>query len=95
MTLVLEKGCVARVLRGRGTGSTVLILGEDPEGNMLVANGRRMRVETPKRKNRKHLKLLVKREAEDAPSNRRVRQILAEAEKGIIEQEGLFCQRMT
>lgn len=98
MAVQTETGWIARVLQGRGKGELVYVLGESPDGRLLVANGRAISTEKPKKKNRKHLEAVcVSQEIQAAgerPSNRYVREQIRTAEKGIIEQEGLFCQRM-
>lgn len=93
-----EKGCIARVLRGRGEGRYVMILELCGDDRVAIADGRALRAEKPKIKNRKHLRVLTAPialgEDGELPSNRRLRQMIREAEQGIIEQEGLLCQRM-
>ena len=49
---------MARSLAGRDAGIICLILREEDE-NVFVADGRDRRVETPKKKNRKHVRLIT------------------------------------
>ena len=51
-------GCLARSLAGRDAGVICLILHEEDE-NVFIADGRDRRVETPKKKNRKHVRLIT------------------------------------
>ena len=51
-------GCLARSLAGRDAGVICLILREEDE-NVFIADGRDRRVETPKKKNRKHVRLIT------------------------------------
>ena len=51
-------GCLARSLVGRDAGIICLILREEDE-NVFIADGRDRRVETPKKKNRKHVRLIT------------------------------------
>jgi hypothetical protein len=51
-------GCLARSLAGRDAGIICLILREEDE-NVFIADGRDRRVETPKKKNRKHVRLIT------------------------------------
>lgn len=92
----IKRGAIAKVLCGRGEGRLVLVLREEPDGRLAVSDGKRIRVEMPKSKNRKHLAFFSEVEINeaDALSNRRVREMIRDARMGIIEQEGLFCQRM-
>ena len=49
---------MARSLAGRDAGIICLILREEGE-NVFIADGRDRRVETPKKKNRKHVRLIT------------------------------------
>jgi hypothetical protein len=49
---------LARSLAGRDAGIICLILREEDE-NVFIADGRDRRVETPKKKNRKHVRLIT------------------------------------
>lgn len=49
---------MARSLVGRDAGIICLILREEDE-NVFIADGRDRRVETPKKKNRKHVRLIT------------------------------------
>ncbi len=49
---------MARSLAGRDAGIICLILREEDE-NVFIADGRDRRVETPKKKNRKHVRLIT------------------------------------
>ena len=49
---------MARSLAGRDAGVICLILREEDE-NVFIADGRDRRVETPKKKNRKHVRLIT------------------------------------
>ena len=49
---------MARSLAGRDAGIISLILREEDE-NVFIADGRDRRVETPKKKNRKHVRLIT------------------------------------
>ena len=51
-------GCLARSLAGRDAGVICLILREEDE-NVFIADGRDRRVETPKKKNRKQVRLIT------------------------------------
>lgn len=92
----IKRGVIAEVRCGRGKGRLVLVLREEPDRRLAVSDGKRIRVEMPKSKNRKHLAFFSEVEIKegDVLSNRRVREIIRDARMGIIEQEGLFCQRM-
>jgi len=85
MTRESVSGRAARITAGRGAGRIVLILREE-EGRLLVADGRRIRAEKPKAKNQRHLVLLPYRAEEAfAASNRRLRELIREAEEGIMD----------
>lgn len=49
---------MARSLAGRDAGIICLILRDEDE-NVFIADGRDRRVETPKKKNRKHVRLIT------------------------------------
>ena len=49
---------MARSLAGRDAGIICLIVREEDE-NVFIADGRDRRVETPKKKNRKHVRLIT------------------------------------
>ena len=49
---------MARSLAGRDAGIICLILREEDE-SVFIADGRDRRVETPKKKNRKHVRLIT------------------------------------
>ena len=72
-------------LTGKEVGQIALVLGSAEDEYALIANGRRIRWEKPKKKNQKHLELLGKAELQEQVSNRYLRKIVAQVEKGIIE----------
>ena len=53
----LAKGEAALILCGRGAGRVCAVVGE-AEGKLLVADGRRIRISSPKAKNPKHLQAM-------------------------------------
>ena len=52
------EGCLARSLAGKDAGMICLILREEEE-YLFIADGRGRRVQTPKKKNRKHVRLIT------------------------------------
>ena len=71
--------------RGRDVGGLFIILDSEDE-YLYLADGKRRRVENPKRKKRKHVEfwavgdgpLSVRLRQGDAPTNRQIRQLLAQ-----------------
>ena len=57
------EGCLAVSLAGRDAGMICLILREEGE-HCYVADGRGRRVETPKKKKRKHVRLITGEDGE-------------------------------
>ena len=52
---MVERGCVVISLSGRDKGRLMAVLRTGPDG-LWLADGRRRRVEAPKRKNPRHLR---------------------------------------
>lgn len=59
-------------LAGRDKGSVLLIIGVCDDGTVLLADGRRRKVERPKRKKLRHLRLLEWQVRTDAPFTNRL-----------------------
>ncbi len=57
------EGCLAVSLAGKDAGTICLILREE-EKYLFIADGRGRRVETPKKKNRKHVRLITGEQGE-------------------------------
>ena len=57
------EGCLAVSLAGKDAGTICLILREEEE-YLFIADGRGRRVETPKKKNRKHVRLITGEQGE-------------------------------
>jgi len=57
------EGCLAVSLAGKDAGKICLILREE-ENHLFIADGRGRRVETPKKKNRKHVRLITGEQGE-------------------------------
>ena len=57
------EGCLAVSLAGKDAGTICLILREEEEC-LFIADGRGRRVETPKKKNRKHVRLITGEQGE-------------------------------
>lgn len=51
-------GKIVRVTAGRGKGGYFLVLGEDEEGRLLLADGKSRKVELPKKKKVKHTEMV-------------------------------------
>ena len=81
----IEKGSIVRILQGKQADKIALVLGGTEDGRALIANGRRLRAEAPKKKNVKHLEAIGKAELQDQVSNLSLRKIVAQTEKGIID----------
>ena len=58
MNMMGSEGCLAVSLAGRDAGMVCLIL-RDEEEYLFIADGRGRRVETPKKKKRKHVRLIT------------------------------------
>ena len=58
----MEISNIVLSLRGHDAGAVLFVLGVE-EPYLLVADGKRRRVESPKRKNRKHVRFLSKSES--------------------------------
>ena len=99
MTQEIKPGDIVMITRGRGEGRAALVIGMTDTGRAHIADGRRIRVDKPKEKSCKHLRPIGRASEETGEwsqtSNRAVRSIIRRVACGIIEQEGLFCQRMT
>ena len=99
MTQEIKPGDIVMITKGRGEGRAALVIGMTDTGRARIADGRRIRVDRPKEKSCKHLRPMGPLSADagdwSQTSNRAVRSIIRRVACGIIEQEGLFCQRMT
>lgn len=81
-------GDVVLSLRGRDEGRALFVVGVSPDGRLLVADGRVRRIESPKKKQTKHVKLLSSPECRVADklrsgekvTNGELRRALAETE---------------
>ena len=77
----LEKGTLVLSLAGRDKGCLLAAVGSDDLDRVLVCDGKERRIEKPKSKNIRHLKVLDAKLEEDAlRSNRALRKALAAAE---------------
>lgn len=80
-----ERGMVVISSAGRDRGTVLAVLGAD-EGGLLVADGRRRRIEHPKRKNPRHVRATDQRISEASmATNRELRRALREAGPHITE----------
>ena len=74
---MVERGCVVISLSGRDKGRLMAVLRTGPDG-LWMADGRRRRVEAPKRKNPRHAALAGCTVSEAAmATNRELRRALA------------------
>lgn len=77
----LEKGTLVLSLAGRDKGYLLAAVGSDDIDRVLVCDGKERKIEKPKSKNIRHLKVLDAKLEEDAlRSNRALRKALAAAE---------------
>ena len=77
----LEKGTLVLSLAGRDKGRLLAANGSDDRNRVLVCDGKERKIERPKSKNIRHLKVLEAKLEEDAfRSNRALRKALAKAE---------------
>ncbi len=77
VTDMVERGCVVISLSGRDKGRLMAVLRTGPDG-LWLADGRRRRVEAPKRKNPRHAALAGCTVSEAAmATNRELRRALA------------------
>ena len=77
----LEKGTLVLSLAGRDKGCLLAAVGSDDLDRVLVCDGKERKIEKPKSKNIRHLKVLDAKLEEDAlRSNRALRKALAAAE---------------
>ena len=88
-------GWIVRSAVGRDRGKLLCVLGEEGEF-LLLADGRRRRVESPKRKRRKHVELVEegsgpaadKIRSSEKITNSELRKALAAVSGGNQDQEG-------
>ena len=77
----VEKGTLVLSLAGRDKGRLLAVVGSDDRNRILVCDGKERKIERPKSKNIRHLKMLEAKLDEDAlRSNRALRKALAKAE---------------
>ncbi len=77
----VEKGTLVLSLAGRDKGRLLAAVGSDDRNRILVCDGKERKIERPKSKNIRHLKMLEAKLDEDAlKSNRALRKALAKAE---------------
>lgn len=74
-------GSVAISLAGKDSGSIVVVLSDD-EGYVSYADGRKHKLQTPKRKRKKHIRILGKSSVTDISTvtNKQLRRLLNEFE---------------
>lgn len=77
----VEKGTLVLSLAGRDKGRLLAAVGSDDRNRILVCDGKERKIERPKSKNIRHLKMLETKLDEDAlRSNRALRKAIAKAE---------------
>ncbi|MBR3439839.1 MAG: KOW domain-containing RNA-binding protein [Clostridia bacterium] len=77
----VEKGTLVLSLAGRDKGRLLAAVGSDDRNRILVCDGKERKIERPKSKNIRHLKMLEAKLDEDAlRSNRALRKALVKAE---------------
>ena len=91
----IAKSNIVKAIAGRDTGSYFFVL--ETEGDfLLLADGKRRRLESPKRKRRKHVELVARSQspvAEKIRSNEKItnselRRAIAAVSSGNPDQEG-------
>lgn len=70
------KGSIVKSLSGHDSGLVFMVMEEESEGYVIIANGRQRPVEKPKRKNVKHVTLLDITEFGN-PTNKQLKRILS------------------
>ena len=87
----LLKGRFVRSLSGKYKGMILVVVGVTDDGYLLVANGKTRKLETPKRKNPKHVELLdlpLAVETTDGMlTNRRLHRAVKSAEDFFVTQK--------
>ena len=94
--MTFEKADIVTSLNGRDEGKIFIII-ESKEGYSYIADGKHRRIDNPKKKNRKHLKLLYKAKGPivtkildgDKVTNNELRRALAEFSPTHSEKGGM------
>lgn len=79
----LLTGRYVRSLSGRDKGMILVVVGVTDEGYLLLADGKTRRLETPKKKKQKHVKMLSLPQIEEREvgmlTNRRLKEVVKRA----------------
>jgi len=73
---MMRRGSIVMSLSGHDKGLKFMVMEEESEGYVSIANGKQRPVEKPKRKNIKHVTLLDTVEF-DNPTNKQLKRILS------------------
>ena len=73
----MRRGDIVLVTSGHDSGSICMIVAEESEGYVYIANGKQRPVGKPKKKNVKHLKMICGYDLEGQPTNKQLKRILS------------------
>lgn len=71
----IKKGMLVEAIAGRDSGKYFVVLGEE-NGFVLIADGKKRKLDTPKRKNIKHLKFTHNTINLDNITNKKLKNVL-------------------
>ena len=73
----MRRGDIVLVTSGHDSGSICMIVAEESEGYVYIANGKQRPVGKPKKKNVKHLRVIDEKDFDGQPTNKQLKRILS------------------
>jgi ribosomal protein L14E/L6E/L27E len=77
---MIEYGCIVMAKSGHDKGSCFVVVGQESEQYVYIANGKQRPLENPKLKNVKHIEVIQnaqKFKAQGDPTNKQIRRFLS------------------